>query len=341
MAVRSVVRPNPLFIKRQQSFLLAPANDHRLFLRSDDYKLNLIAWSYSTASAVLQVFLAVMQAWGTKAVSFRCRLVEACFEASRHRKETEGAALASPQWFFWFLSEYEPLNHRNGFSGFCLNMSPWITAMAFLVFVWIWALASQQLFFWFYLSPCITARAFLVFVRKGIRVVRESLAQPLRSLRLGERENTQSTEWGCWAISVIQPRKLEYLYSWERTIFYVNIIHNSHFIYRPILLPHFQLVTKAIVSGCETGHLATRNGPFEAAKRPVLACETICREEGVKKFQNISLFLEQKERKIMGKEFGDKKRISYLCRLHIIGVDWIWRQDEMVCKHAEPRWLAP
>ena len=235
--------------------------------------------------------------------------------------------------------------------------SPCITAMVFLVFVrkwalasqqriflifvWIWALASLQVFFWFYLSPCITARAFLVFVRKGIRVVRESLAQPLRSLRLGERENTQSTEWRCWAISVIQPRKLEYLYSWERTIFYVNIIHNSHFIYRHILLPHFQLVTKAIVSGCETGHLATRNGPFEAAKRPVLACETICREEGVKKFQNISLFLEQKERKIMGKEFGDKKRISYLCRLHIIGVDWIWRQDEMVCKHAEPRWLAP
>jgi len=59
----------------------------------------------------------------------------------------------------------QPLHHRNGFSGFCLN-----------------------------LSPCITARAFLVFVRKGIRVVRESLAQPLRSLRLGERENTQSTE---------------------------------------------------------------------------------------------------------------------------------------------------
>jgi len=23
------------------------------------------------------------------------------------------------------------------------------------------------------------------------------------------------------------------------------------------------------------------------------------------------------------------------------GVDWIWQQDEMVCKHAEPRWLAP
>ena len=40
-------------------------------------------------------------------------------------------ALESPQWLFWFLSEYEPLHHSNCFSGF------------------IWALASPQGLFWF------------------------------------------------------------------------------------------------------------------------------------------------------------------------------------------------
>jgi hypothetical protein len=40
-----------------------------------------------------------MQALETKAVSSRCRLAEACFGASRHREETQGAVLASRQGF--------------------------------------------------------------------------------------------------------------------------------------------------------------------------------------------------------------------------------------------------
>ena len=48
MAVRSVVRPNPLFFRRQLTLLPVPANDHRLLVGSDGYKPNLIPRSVWT-----------------------------------------------------------------------------------------------------------------------------------------------------------------------------------------------------------------------------------------------------------------------------------------------------
>ena len=113
MAVRSVVRPNPLFIKRQQPFYSPHANDHRLFLRSDDYKLNLIAWSYSAASAVLKVFLAVASLRHKGCFFSVAGLPKLASEQVGDGEETMGEALASASGFICFFSEENALScHR-------------------------------------------------------------------------------------------------------------------------------------------------------------------------------------------------------------------------------------
>ena len=97
-AVRSVARPNSLFLGRQFTLLSAPT-DYRLFVGSDGHKLNLISWLYFAASAVLQVFLAVASLRHEGCFFSVAGLPKLASEQAGNGEETMGTALASASGF--------------------------------------------------------------------------------------------------------------------------------------------------------------------------------------------------------------------------------------------------
>jgi len=106
-AKRSVVRPNPLFLRRQLTLLPFLLTTIVYWWFPDVYKRNLIpggVYGFFAASAVLPVLLAIASLRNEGCFLLRRRLAETCFGVSRRRRRNNG---------------HSPLQAQEVLFGFC------------------------------------------------------------------------------------------------------------------------------------------------------------------------------------------------------------------------------